>query len=288
MSIDNITKITAQIQPTYVVYNIEAISNGKKYDIVLVEKDNVKEVLAVHTTEQTKKEEKIDVQRVDVIGNVITETNDVKFIKESQNVQISVKNIVEETKDLGIYDVKYVQTTDYGQLQQIAITFEHQITKTSVQSVVFFNKTDKSVDVVSVTPIQAPHPGQPSDPSPAPHPVSFIPGFAVPNAVQSDKGLQTVITTIHSSNTQLTTATTVSAEVQTISENVTKYTVVLDSNGEKTQAVYVWNPTTQVATQIVLTSVPENITSYYLTTTSTSEGTVIKSNSVSEITIKHP
>jgi hypothetical protein len=66
----------------------------------------------------------------------------------------------------------------------------------------------------------------------------------VPTVIQTDNVLKAVITNIQSTNTALSTATTTSVEIQTISVNITKYTVVLEVNGEKTQAVYLTNPTT--------------------------------------------
>jgi hypothetical protein len=283
-----VISITKQSEQNYDQYYLEVINmedlkyfvtvggiTGTTMNII----DVVQEVETITTTPS------INTHQVDHWGNTITETTQTTEIVSDYAAQVSIQEIIKQNVDVQSYHVVSLKKIDYGTVQEIHLQFGTMQDETiSVQSVVFFNKTDKSVDVVSVTPIQAPHPGQPSDPSPAPHPVSFIPGFAVPNAVQSDKGLQTVITTIHSSNTQLTTATTVSAEVQTISENVTKYTVVLDSNGEKTQAVYVWNPTTQVATPIVVSPIPTHIQPVYIKQETTSEGaTVLSTNNITYI-----
>lgn len=50
VSIHNITKITAELSPNFVTYNLEVISNGKSFDVTVIERDSVKEVVAVRTT----------------------------------------------------------------------------------------------------------------------------------------------------------------------------------------------------------------------------------------------
>jgi hypothetical protein len=83
-------------------------------------------------------------------------------------------------------------------------------------------------------------------------PIQFVPGFAIPNVIKTDVGLQTVITSVQSTSTSLTKATTVSSEVQKISESITKYTVLFDLEGQKTQAVYLYDSTTQKPTAVTV------------------------------------
>ena len=118
-------------------------------------------------------------------------------------------------------------------------------------------------------------------------PTTVIPSVSIEQAIQTDKGLQTVISNIHTTQTTLATATTVSVEHQTISKEVTKYTVVLESNGEKSQAVYVWNAQTQIATPIVVAVIPSKVDSYYITTTQTEEGLTVTSNNVQQISSQY-
>lgn len=75
--------------------------------------------------------------------------------------------------------------------------------------------------------------------------------------------------------------------MQTISEEVIKYTVVLDVKGERSQAVYIANPVTLKVTPIVMTKLPAERTPFYLTTTQNEEGTTIKSNSIQQVTQVH-
>ncbi len=75
--------------------------------------------------------------------------------------------------------------------------------------------------------------------------------------------------------------------MQTISEEVAKYTVVVDVKGEKSQAVYIANPVTLKVTPIVFTKLPVESAPFYLTTTQSEEGTTIKSNSIQQVTQIH-
>ncbi len=75
--------------------------------------------------------------------------------------------------------------------------------------------------------------------------------------------------------------------MQTISEEVIKYTVVLDVKGEKSRGVYIANPVTLKVTPIVFTKLPAESAPFYLTTTQSEEGTTIKSNSLQQVTQVH-
>lgn len=82
--------------------------------------------------------------------------------------------------------------------------------------------------------------------------------------IKTDKTLNAVITKIQSTSTVLSTSTTVSAEVQTISEKAVKYTVVLDVKGEKQQAVYIVNPVTVEVIPIAITTIPTVVKPVYV------------------------
>ena len=58
-------------------------------------------------------------------------------------------------------------------------------------------------------------------------------------------------------------------DVQTISEKAVKYTVMLDVEGEKQQAVYIANPITVQVVPIAITQVPNNTNAYYYSTSQT-------------------
>ncbi len=95
-------------------------------------------------------------------------------------------------------------------------------------------------------------------------PIQFVPGFAVPNVIKTDIGLKTVITTVQSSSTELTKATVVSSEVQTISDSITKYTVLFDVEGQKTQTVHLYDSTTKKTTTVTVTSIDSIITPVFV------------------------
>ncbi len=116
----------------------------------------------------------------------------------------------------------------------------------------------------------------------------MIPAVSIETAIQTDIGLQTVISNIHTTQTTLATATTVSVEQQTISESIIKYDVVLEVNGQQTQAVYIWNSQTHVVTPIVIAPVPADVEAYFITTTQTEEGITIISNDVTQISVQYP
>lgn len=83
-------------------------------------------------------------------------------------------------------------------------------------------------------------------------PIQFVPGFAIPNVIKTDVGLQTVITTVQTTSTQLTKATVVSSEVQPISDSITKYTILFDLEGQKTQTVYLYDSSTKKPTPVTV------------------------------------
>ena len=118
-------------------------------------------------------------------------------------------------------------------------------------------------------------------------PIQFVPGFAIPNVIKTDIGLQTVIKTVQTTTTELTQATVVSSEVQSISDSITKYTVLFDLEGKKTQTVYLYDTTTQKPTSVT-TSIVVPTTPTYFTTTVKDEQTVISSNSITKITEVYP
>ena len=119
-----------------------------------------------------------------------------------------------------------------------------------MQSVVYYDQSTKVVNVVSVKPfvptIELLTPTMP---------IQFIPGFAVPNVIKTDVGLKTVITTVQTTSTELTKATVVSSEVQPISDSITKYTVLFDLGGQKTQTVHLYDSTTQKTTVVTVTNI---------------------------------
>jgi hypothetical protein len=118
-------------------------------------------------------------------------------------------------------------------------------------------------------------------------PIQFVPGFAVPNVIKTDIGLKTVITTVQSSSTELTKATVVSSEVQTISDSITKYTVLFDVEGQKTQTVHLYDSTTKKTTAVISSEV-NSVTASYLTTTVKDDQTVISSNNIIKISQVYP
>jgi hypothetical protein len=127
------------VLPTFTTYNIEVISSGKPFDVTVIDSNNLKEVVAVRTTSQTTSIQQSTTIKIDQNGNQITETNNITAIKEDQPAQTSIQTIISATPYLQLYDVKYVETIDYGTAKQISITFESTDTSQQVQTVTFFN-----------------------------------------------------------------------------------------------------------------------------------------------------
>ncbi len=118
-----------------------------------------------------------------------------------------------------------------------------------MQSIVYYDQSTKVVNVVSVRPFVPQTEVSPT------MPIQFVPGFAVPNVIKTDVGLKTVITTVQTTSTELTKATVVSSEVQPISDSITKYTVLFDLGGQKTQTVHLYDSTTQKTTTVTVTAI---------------------------------
>lgn len=72
------------------------------------------QLITARTATPTKSSESINIQKVDSNGNTIQETNNETLIKSSPNVQTSVEQIIKNSPELDNYEVKYVQTIDYG------------------------------------------------------------------------------------------------------------------------------------------------------------------------------
>ena len=157
-----------------------------------------------------------------------------------------------------------------------------EVADQTVQSVVYYDQSTKVVNVVSVRPfvpqieVEAPT-----------MPIQFVPGFAIPNVIKTDVGLKTVITTVQTTSTELTKATIVSSEVQPISDSITKYTVLFDLGGQKTQTVHLYDSTTQKTTAVTESEVT-SVSASYLTTTVKDEQTVISSNNIIKIAEAYP
>lgn len=105
--------------------------------------------------------------------------------------------------------------------------------------------------------------------------------------IKTDQTLNAVMTSIHSTSTALSSSKTVSVDVQIISEKAVKYTVVVEVEGEKQQAVYIANPLTVQVVPIAIAPLPPT-KPYYYTTTQTEEGITVSSSSVQQVAVTYP
>lgn len=230
--IGNITSITAELSPTYVTYHLQVVSKGKDVQVTVIDRDGVKEVVAVHNTSPVPVITQTTTLSVDTNGNQVTITNNLTAIKESKTIQTSIQTIISQANYLTNYDVKYVQTTDYGNLQEIAVTFDSPETDDKpVRTVTYYNKEEKTVKVISVEQIKTTTTPTEETVQAIPSPfvdTKYIPGIVVENVIKTDKTLNAVISNIRSTSTVLSSSKTVSVDVQTISEKAVKYTVILD------------------------------------------------------------
>ena len=162
--------------------------------------------------------------QTDANGNNITETSQAGEINSDSHAQATVKEVVRTDVTLREYHVTKMKKIDYGTIQEIQLVFKSEKEHLHpVQTIAFFNKTDSTVKVVHLEQTEKANATEDitTDVAVAIKPyveTKFIPGFAVQTAIETDKTLKSVITSIQTTNTVYSTATTVSAEVSTISE----------------------------------------------------------------------
>ena len=78
-----------------------------------------------------------------------------------------------------------------------------------------------------------------------------------------------------------------STEVQQISKEVTKYTVVMEEETTKKQVVVLYNTVTKTPTIVTTDVIKPQVEPYYVTETVTEGGVIVESNSVTEIETTH-
>ena len=76
---------------------------------------------------------------------------------------------------------------------------------------------------------------------PVSYPTISIPSVAIPTLVKTDEALYHVINLVHTSDPILTDVNPTTTEVQNISETVTKYTLVMETEEKKEQIVIIYN-----------------------------------------------
>lgn len=79
--IGNITSITAVLSPTYVTYHLQVVSKGKDVQVTVIDREGVKEVVAVHNTSPIPVITQTTTLSVDTYGNQVTVTNNLTAIK---------------------------------------------------------------------------------------------------------------------------------------------------------------------------------------------------------------
>lgn len=154
---------------------------------------------------------------------------------------------------------------NYGKLKEMHFVFiGSDPTQEPVQGIAFYNSTDGTADVASVKTAPQQSTEQPESAPLPDNPVTFVPGFAVPNAEQNDNGLKNVISDIRGNKIEYANSTTISAQIQTISESVTKYTVIFEANGEQGQAVYLYDIPKKEITPVFIAPIPSNVQPVYI------------------------
>ena len=119
--VDKVNKITTETSPSHTVYNMEIISEGKPFEVTVIDNKVTQEVVAVRSTEKVTKKEQTrvvvkptTVKEVNTYGNTVIRTNDVKYIKSIKEVQVAVEQIKTEKKEVQSWNVDSVVTVDYG------------------------------------------------------------------------------------------------------------------------------------------------------------------------------
>lgn len=140
VAVGNISIITAEVSPSYTTYRIQVVSNGKDVQVTVIDRSGHMEVVAIHNAPLPAPTHTTTVT-IDTHGNHVTLTNNLTAIKESTNIQTSIQSVLSQASYLTKYDVKYVQTTDYGTLQEIAVTFDSPETDSlPVQTISYYNQ----------------------------------------------------------------------------------------------------------------------------------------------------
>ena len=119
------------------------------------------------------------------------------------------------------------------------------------------------------------------------YPVIVIPSIAIATVIKTDKVYMSVIAQVQTTDITLAQVIPTSIEMQQISATITKYTMVLIKQQVSTQVVVLYDSTTQSSTVITTGIVQAHVKPYYVTTTEVEGGTIIDTNSVTEITTTH-
>lgn len=195
----------------------------------------------------------------DPVGNTVTQSTHPIFISTNPVIQSVQSTITTSYSEFAQYQIKYTKTVEFGKATQVVLTLEGPSpTDKPIQAIAFYNTTDKTTKIVHIQEIIE------TTIIPAPYPVpnittTLIPAVQIPESIEKDNGLKTVVTQISKISTQFSTSTVSSVEVFTYDEKTVQYNLVMDLKGDKQQFIVMWDRTKNVATPISNVAVSSEI-----------------------------
>ena len=265
VKVDKVKKIVTETAPNYVTYTMEIVSNNEPFEVTVIDNKVTQNVVAVRSIKETKKVKKTKivvkpttVKEVNVYGNKIVKTNDVKYIKTIKEVSKAVEQIKIEKKEFSSYTVDSVQTVDYGTNEAITVTLIGTKPSEAVTSTVFYSKETQKVKVVSVEKVTKTSKTTKEQKKevffgkvvPTCYPVSTVPAIAIPNALDTDEIFKLIVQTVQESESIWSSVMPSTTEVQKLTETVIQYTVMMVSSTTKKQIVVMYYSDSQT-TEIV-------------------------------------
>ena len=135
--------------------------------------------------------------------------------------------------------------------------------KLDLKSISFYNKANKALKIISLKPIDILLDSQ-VQPSSSVYPTVVVPDIAVNVLTQKNTGFKSVISTLQKSSQEYTGIVPITTQVQVLSENVTKYNIVVNVAGRKEEKVYTFNKSTNkvdMHASVVVPSVVKSVVS---------------------------
>lgn len=101
------------------------------------------------------------VTNTDSYGNVVTTTNDQKFIKNSSEIKRTVESVYRQSPQLSVFEPTSVTTATYGNIIQNTIVFTAE-QQSTVQITSITNKTTQVTTILDSRIVPSPRPIRPA------------------------------------------------------------------------------------------------------------------------------
>lgn len=292
VTVDKVVKVVTETASNYVTYTTEVISNGKPYEVVVIDNGSTQEVVAVRSIQEKPTEvvvtlpyKPVVIKEVDTNGNTVIKTNDVTYIESREELQVIVKEIKTQNKQVSSWNVDSVVETDYGTTEGVTVVFAGPRPQDAVTTTVIYEKESQNVKVISSETVETSTTTTPQTETfygtvkPAPRPVTTIPQVAVPVIIKTDPVFENVVTIVQNHDSTWTDVIPETTEVKEISKTVTQYTVVMKTEETKKEVVVIVDSQKQEPEVVTISPVKPVTKPYYVTETQGENGvTIVESN----------